>query len=271
MEQGVIIVMGTRMSMITNNTQRQVSEFSRFWRETKNSLSRSAILMHRLIYDLQLAAAKRGYFLEVYRSEVDQDGFDIILDDRDNMKKVQVKTVISDSRTSFWKIHKAMLRPNYLSVEELGFEPSPKGTGYQGGVVLMVLECDGLSINIDYCYTDVFILKAFDVGVVSYNHNIRNRAVKNLYRKLQEGISHDKIKVCKSAFLKTKSAGHLLALAGLHSCVGSSWPLSLLDFLRTKKLINKSVAADVLRELVCDPNIRYCSPPLKSHKHKILK
>ncbi|GAI56639.1 unnamed protein product, partial [marine sediment metagenome] len=33
--------------------------------------------------------------MEVYRSEVDQDGFDIILDDRDNMKKVQVKTVIS--------------------------------------------------------------------------------------------------------------------------------------------------------------------------------
>jgi len=97
--------------------------------------------MHRLIYDLQFAASKIGYFLEVYKGEVDQDGFDIILDDRDNIRKIQVKTVISGSRTSSWQIHKALLRPHYRFVEKLGFEPSPEGEGYQGGVILMDFAC----------------------------------------------------------------------------------------------------------------------------------
>lgn len=263
MEQGVIIVMGTRTSIVTNNTQGQVSEFSRFWREPKNSLSRSAILMHRLIYDLQLAASKRGYFLEVYRGEVDQDGFDIILDDRDNMKKVQVKTVISGSRTPLWKIHKAMLRPNYLFAEELGFEPSPEGSGYQGAVVLMDFDCKDFSINVDYYYVDFFVLKAFCLGILSRANKRSNNLIKNLYLELQHGTSHQKMDVRKSAFVKSKGPEYLLALAGLHGPVGGIWPDSLLRFMSDKSKFNKSYAAHKLRQLISDNNVCYCSPPLK--------
>lgn len=245
---------------------KKMQELKKFLSNSKNSRSREILLMHRLIYDVELASSARDNFLDIYKGEVDQNGFDIIFDDHDEIKKLQVKTVWSSAKTSRWKIHKCMLRPHRLLAEKLGFEPSPEGAGYQGGVILMVFKCDGLSISIDYYYTDIFIVKAFDVGVISYIQNNKNTAVKSLYTQLQKGVSHDKIEVCKSAFLKAKSAGHLLALAGLHSCVGSSWPYSLLNFIRTKQQFDKSYSADELRKLVCDDDIRYCSPPLKYDK-----
>jgi len=249
--------------MATNNDRGQVSEFNRFWRKRENSLSRSAVLMHRLIYDLQFAASKRGYFLEVYKGEVDQDGFDIILDDRDNMKKLQVKTVISGSGRRSWKIHKAMLRPHYRFAEELGSEPSPEGSGYQGAVVLMDFACKGFSIDVDYYYVDVFVLKAFCLGILSLVDKRSNNSIKSIYLKLQHGKSHDKIWVCKSAFVKSKGPEHLLALAGLHGPVGVSWPDSLLRFMSDTGDFDKSYAAHELRQLISDNDVCFCSPPLK--------
>jgi len=240
-----------------------MQELKEFLSNPKNSRSREILLMHRLIYEVELASSARDNFLDIFQGEVDQNGFDIIFDDHDEIKKLQVKTVLSHSKTSSWSIHKCILRPNPFLVEELGFEPSPEGAGYQGGVILMAFECDDLSISVDYYYTDIFIIKAFDIGIISYNQSIKNNAVRSLYNRLQRGISHEKVKVCKSAFLKAKSAGHLLALAGLHSYVGSSWPDPLVKFLGHQSNIPKAYVAHELRKLVSDNNFSFCSPPLK--------
>ena len=80
--------------------------------EPKNMHVREAILMHRLCFDLQLAAAQRGYYLNTYYDDVDHDGFDLIFDDQDTIKKTQVKTVESESATQQWAIHKRILRPS---------------------------------------------------------------------------------------------------------------------------------------------------------------
>lgn len=233
-----------------------------FLSDPRNSLSREAILMHRLIYDAQVAAAARGYFLEIYHGEVDQAGFDVVLDDQDQLKRLQVKTVIDNSKTSSWSIHKTILRPDRQLVERMDFEPSPEGAGSQGGIVLMKVACHGLSIDVDYYYTDVFVLKAFDVGIISRSQPLRKAAVKRVYNQLQRGKSHDKIKICKSVFLKAKSPDHLLALAGLHSNCNTMWPQSLLDFLTTKEKYRKSYCAEELRGLICDNDIIY----FKYHK-----
>lgn len=254
--------------MAANYARGKVSEFSQFWRGSKNALSRSAILMHRLIYDLQFAASRGGYFLEVYKSEVDQDGFDVILDDRDNIKKLQVKTVTSGATTSSWKIHKAMLRPHRGYAEELGFECSPEGSGYQGAVVLMDFTPDDLSIQVDYYYVDVFVLKAFCLGILSRLHNGANDSIKRLYLRLQHGTSHETTDVRKSAFVRSKGPEQVLALAGLHGPVGGGWPYSLRKFISEQKDFDKSYAAHELRQLIGDKDVSFCSPPLKEAETK---
>lgn len=234
-----------------------MKELRDFMASPCHSLSREAILMHRLIYDVQVAAAARGYFLEIYHGEVDQAGFDIILDDQDQMKKLQVKTVMAHSKTSLWSIHKSILRPSSQLAERIDFEPSPEGAGSQGGVVLMEFACHGPSIDVDYYFTDVFILKAFDVGIISRSQPPRMSTVKKVYNQLQEGTSHEKIKIRKSAFLKAKSPHHLLALAGFHSNCNTMWPQSLLDFLASQEKYRKSYCAEELRGLICDNDIIY--------------
>lgn len=234
-----------------------MTELRRFM--LKESMSRSAILMHRLIHDLQVAAAVRGYFLETYSNEVDQDGFDIILDDRDYLMKVQIKTVSSASKTASWKIHKTILRACPHLGEQLGFEPSPEGTGVQGGVILMRFDCSGASLTVEYLCTNVFIITAFHLGIISWPRRSMNDAVRKLYNNLQNGTSHQKVRVTKSAFLKAKSPEHLLALIGLHGNHSICWINELIDYATdsnlplAKKLSNgtiKHLKQDIAQTLI---------------------
>lgn len=227
----------------------------------ENSSSRAAILMHRLIYDLQLAAAERSYFLEVYQGEVDQDGFDIILDDRDVIKKIQVKTVASETNQSTWKIHRVLLRPHRCRLEELGFEPSPEGAGYEGGFVLMDFRCTGSAVDLDYCYTDIYVLRAFELGIVRRKDKRKQETIKRLCRNLRSGTSHERISVPRNAILKAKGAGHLLALAGLHSPISTSWAYSVLKHAVEKDPLTARYAAHELRELILDTDVEYCAAP----------
>lgn len=64
-----------------------------FLNQPRNMHAREQILMHRLFLDLKTAAAQRGYYLNTYFDDVDQDGFDVIFDDHDHIKKIQVKSV----------------------------------------------------------------------------------------------------------------------------------------------------------------------------------
>ncbi len=53
-----------------------------------NLHAREELLNYRLLFDVKLAAAKIGYHLLTYYSDVDHDGFDVIFDDRHTVRKV---------------------------------------------------------------------------------------------------------------------------------------------------------------------------------------
>lgn len=73
---------------------KKTQELTKFLSNPKNSRSREILLMHRLIYNVELASCARDNFLDIFQGEVDQNGFDIIFDDHDEIKKLQVKTVL---------------------------------------------------------------------------------------------------------------------------------------------------------------------------------
>ncbi len=79
--------------------------------DDKNLKSRESLINDKLTFDLKLAAAERGYFLNIYIPEVDQDGFDMIFDDQERLTKVQLKAVAPTADTNYWLINKGMLRP----------------------------------------------------------------------------------------------------------------------------------------------------------------
>src|SRR2546422_277113 len=111
------------------------SSLASFLRAEKNSKPREFLLTSRVIHDLMVAAAARGYDLLVYAPTVDSDGFDLILDDRDRLLPLQLKSVISGGKTSEWAIHRKLLRPELHEIEWFGFEPSQCGEGRGGGVL----------------------------------------------------------------------------------------------------------------------------------------
>ena len=109
------------------NASKGRSQLEKFLFAPKNSHAKESLINNKLLFDLKLAAAERGYFLNVYLPEVDKDGFDMIFDDHDLVVKTQLKTVMRGAGTSSWKIHKRILRPTVDLVENFGFECSPSG------------------------------------------------------------------------------------------------------------------------------------------------
>lgn len=133
------------------------TQLEKFLNDPKNMQAREALLMHRLFYDVKLAAARRGYYLNSYFDDVDNDGFDVIFDDQDCIKKIQVKSVGVNSTTQSWNIHKKILRPSIYLTNILGFDPSPEGVGTEGGVILIEFEDAGGGLEFAYYYSDCFI------------------------------------------------------------------------------------------------------------------
>ena len=75
------------------------SEIEQWLIEPRNSHAKESLLNNRLFYDVKLAAARRGYYLNTYFDDVDKDGFDVIFDDQDTLIKTQLKTVASTAPT----------------------------------------------------------------------------------------------------------------------------------------------------------------------------
>ncbi|MES9970301.1 MAG: hypothetical protein ABW092_09720 [Candidatus Thiodiazotropha sp.] len=195
--------------------------------EKKNFHARESIFMSRLSYDLKLAAAKRDYYLKTYFEDVDHDGFDVIFDDDDSIVKIQVKTLLDgssdqdDTSTNNWEIHKCILRPQIHLLDKLGFESSPEGEGVGGGFIRMDLSVDDDdNVNVRYHYTDLFVLLAYDLGILPYS---RRKTLDEKLRDLQCGTSHEKIGIPKGLIVQAKSPEALLALMGIHSNESFSW------------------------------------------------
>lgn len=184
----------------------------------KNSHSKESLVNNKLFFDLKLAAAQRGYFLNIYTPEVDKDGFDIILDDQDLLIKVQLKTVMAKTTTRSWKIHKSLLRPNPYMCEQLGFEFSPSGTGYQGGVILIEIEDSVESgFQVKYFYTDIIIICGLRDEIIKIAEAPKKTTMETFMKRINEGTSHDRISIYRNMFLEAKNPASLLALIGMHN------------------------------------------------------
>ena len=200
-----------------------MSDLRLFLKEAANTTARESLIKSRISYDLKLMAALKGYDLRIHTPDVDRDGFDIILDDKDREVKAQLKTVLDDSKTSSWHIHKTMLRPSYEICEALGFEDSPSGAGMQGGIILVKLSPRTDSLGVAYYYTDILVITALYFRIVNKSPKISEKAFYSFYKNIMIGTSHDKIQVPRSFFVKAKTPDHLLGLMGLHSESHVGW------------------------------------------------
>lgn len=208
---------------LTHAVTVMVDHLHGFLSDHYNTRTRESLTNFRIFYDLKLAAAMRGYDLSLYIPDVDRDGFDLILDDLDVTIKIQLKSVLKGSNSGPWKIHKSMLRPAPQFCEQLGFEPSPSGTGVQGGVILMELDIRDCRIDFTYYYTDILLITALRLGIVERKPAVHSSTIDTFYKELNNGLSNDKVSVPKSLFIRSRGPEHLLGLMGLHNRITNAW------------------------------------------------
>src|ERR1043165_6959173 len=109
-----------------------------FCRMPANSVTRERIFFHKLYFDLKLAAARRGYALTLFEPEVDRDAYDVMLDDGDTQRRVQLKTVLKTAKTAKWDSTKRFMRLEEVYGDRLGIAPSDCGVG--GGFILIEID-----------------------------------------------------------------------------------------------------------------------------------
>jgi hypothetical protein len=197
-------------------------DLSKFLEEDANLHAREELFNYRLLFDMKAASAVNGYHLQTYYSDVDHDGFDIIFDDGDNLRKVQLKTVSGTASTATWHIHKSIIRPSYNNCEELGFDLNQHGV--EGGVILMDYKIDeGQQISTSYYFADIYIINAITLGLIGRHGNTRN-AAGSVRHEASKGASQEKVGSAKGLFVPAASPQHLLRLVGLHSSIAySGW------------------------------------------------
>jgi hypothetical protein len=82
---------------------------SEYLNNTDNCVTRERIYFHKRAFDLQLAAARKEYHLQLFEPEVDRDGFDAVLNDGIYERHIQVKTVSGTTKSG--DIRRQLLRP----------------------------------------------------------------------------------------------------------------------------------------------------------------
>lgn len=197
------------------------SSLGKFLESPKYSHAREALITTRVIHDLMTAGAAHGVNLLAYTPVVDSEGFDLVLDDHQQVAYIQLKSVLFGCSTSGWSIHRRFLRPDPFNSGELGFSDSESGEGRGGGVVLIEIEPNEAQLNINYFYTDVRIVFAFAKGWIPALAKTQQR-LQNLLRDLEKSVD-GKVRVPRSAFLRPRSVEHLLALIGLQCRMRNVW------------------------------------------------
>jgi len=201
--------------MFPNNFAQQLKSFLR---KPETSHYREILLRHFLQYELMLAAGARDYQLKIYLSEIDHEGFDLVLDDNDLTRKIQLKSIIEEaSSTAQWEIHADMLRPLPRSAAGIGFEESPFGTGSEGGIVIQVLNIENEVPDIRYEYTDVYVLRLFADGLLKRSGPGRNVDVSQLISQICRVPRNSKVQLARGLFLRARGPCELLDLMGFHS------------------------------------------------------
>jgi hypothetical protein len=197
-----------------------------FLNDPVNSRTRERIYFHRVAFDLYLAAALRGYHLQMFEPEVDRDGFDIVLNDGELERHIQVKTVLRSAATPSWEIAKRLLRPTAYVGEKLDPNFELKNAGLEGGVLLVeVDETDGQHVT--YFYTNYFTLLALREGIFGTDADTGER----ILRRLLEDSTEPRIDIPKTVFLKAKNSHGVLGLIGLDNVLMTAlYPYHLVQY-----------------------------------------
>ncbi|HDX8597044.1 TPA: hypothetical protein RQN60_003401 [Aeromonas dhakensis] len=186
----------------------------RFFYSPENSTRRESILINKLLFDLQLAYAMQGYYLKSYRTDVDDNGYDLVLDSEDISRKIQVKSTMLDSATKTWDIAKGVLRPDLFLMSKHSMW-SNLSAGISGGVILQDVILNDGDISINYYYSDLVIISLYCFGIIGNKTN--QQSALRVINELHLESFHDKVKLSKSCFLRLKSPSALLELMGFTS------------------------------------------------------
>ncbi len=234
--------------------------------DRRNSVFREKLINYKFFYEVKYSAAKKRSDINIYIPEVDRDGYDVLLDDGDSIKPFQIKTVMSSSKTKYWKLKKNLFRPKFYNCNKLGFEESPQSTGVEGGFVLIEILIDKDEIKkLTYYYTDIFILAAFECGLITVKITSTNakKTVENsgLLKKIIRGKRTDNITLTKSNLVKVKSVDDLLALANINSKMSSEWTDSFINYysnyLNKKKVIGqKNELQKIIKKHIKDSRVK---------------
>lgn len=199
-----------------------------FLLDPHNSKTKERIFYNKLYFDLKMAAARCGYPLSLFEPEVDRDGFDIVLDDGDNERRVQLKTVLGSAATATWKSTNRFMRPDPEAGDAIGQAPADCGLG--GGFILIDINHQNPEGAVRYSYTDWFIISALHMrmfiertpaistpGARGRRRQSRYDFAKRFLIKLQKGDPHDSITLQRQLFFRVNSPDALLAILGMHS------------------------------------------------------
>jgi len=105
--------------------------------------------------------------------------------------------------------------------EDLGFESSPVGVGFGGGVVQCLLDVDGSDLKMAYRYADIRTLLAYHWGLLK---GPSPSDCSKLFSRLSEGKGAERVNLKPSFLVRPRDHDSMLALMGLHSATGSNWP-----------------------------------------------
>jgi hypothetical protein len=219
-------------------TESEVSErLASFLRRDANTVTRERLLFHCFCFDTCLAAARASYPLAVLSIEVDREGFDVVLDDGDRERRVQLKVV--DGTTGSWSVPKRLIRPEMPVAARLGFRDTMEGIGIGGAIVLMEYDTATPALDVRYLFCDAHILAARAHGWINANGmpGSPSKVAQKKVDELQTGIGSEQIELSKGLFIKSRGPNHLLTLLELHSIEDNQW----CEMLRTRLGVDYAV------------------------------
>jgi hypothetical protein len=166
------------------------------------SKDKEEIFNFKLFYDLKICCLKQGIDLEISQPAIDNKGYDLILsyyhENRNRLKRFQLKTVEMDSTTKIWQINKKFFRPSEIQDASVILRNANiEYCGNDGGVILIEYKADEEKIlHAKYYYTDFLVTTLFHRGLIKSRNNMVE-----FYRKLFDD-SDQKIDINKSYFLE---------------------------------------------------------------------
>jgi len=229
----------------------------KYLNNSRNSLIREKLANYRLFYEIKLASAKSEIDVKISLPEVDNEGYDLVLGDGDAIVPIQVKTTLSDSTTSRWQVQKYLLRPDRYYAEILGFESSPFGLGLQGGLLLLeiVLERNDIKEFV-YYYCDVFVLKAFECGLIQHHNRTYKDSISNVFNSLKKGDRFTKVSLTKSCLVRMSNVEKILAFVDFANKSSNLWRTSFIEFIKNNNPENdRPRMAHLTRQLISDKRL----------------